>query len=93
MSTRSDQVIAMLITRVAVYRCSSCPEDRACALYPDGDVSAGARPRMAFGYSNPAECDHTWPRAVAEEMARRCNGEPGKTIEWEIGDGFIKVRR
>jgi hypothetical protein len=77
-----------------VYRCSYCPEDRACALCPEGDVSAGHRPRLAFGYdSNPAECDHTWPRAVAEEMARRWNGDPSKKIVWEIGEGIVEVPR
>jgi len=87
----------VVITRVAVYRCSYCPPDRACALYPDDGFSAWPqddRPAGAFGYdASRDECNHTWPRQVAEEVARRWNGEPGKVVRWELGIGTIGVGR
>jgi hypothetical protein len=85
----------IVLVRVAVHRCDSCPEDSACGLYPEGAPAIGERPRGLFGYdASREECSHTWPRVVAEEMARRWNGDPAQPARpmlWEVGEGVVEV--
>lgn len=97
-SDMQDGVERVVMVRVAVYRCSYCPADRACGLHP-AEAPAESKylkPRGVFGDdSNHEECGHMWPRAVADEMARRWNAvpdgryTPGRVIQWEIGTALV----